>query len=197
MNRSRDEVLQAVREQMPEQRWAHTEGVMQCAVELANRYGGDPVKADIAALLHDVAKYWPTEKMERIIVEQKLPSELLSHDKSLWHAPVGAFVAEYEFGITDVEILDAIRYHTSGREKMTLLDRIVCLADYIEPGRNFPGVDHIRALAEKNLDEALVAGFDSTIQFLLEKKRRIFPLTVIARNSLLASLERTSSDSKA
>ncbi|WP_195572630.1 bis(5'-nucleosyl)-tetraphosphatase (symmetrical) YqeK [Paenibacillus sp. 1001270B_150601_E10] len=189
MNRSREELMKAVREQMPEHRWAHTEGVMHAAVALAKRYGADPVKADLAALLHDVAKYWRTDKMEQIIREQLLPAELLEHDKSLWHAPVGAFVAEYEYGITDPEILDAIRYHTSGRENMTLLDRIVCLADYIEPGRDFPGVDHIRELAEHHLDQALVAGFDSTISFLLEKKRRIFPLTVIARNSLLLSME--------
>ncbi|MGZ9584969.1 bis(5'-nucleosyl)-tetraphosphatase (symmetrical) YqeK [Paenibacillus marinisediminis] len=185
MNLSREQLMLAVRSQMPEKRWRHTEGVMQSAVELADRFGEDPVKADLAALLHDVVKYWSTDKMERIIREQGLPSELLEHDKSLWHAPVGAYIAEKEYGVTDMEILDAIRYHTSGRERMTKLDKIVCLADYIEPGRDFPGVDHIRELAKHNLEESLIAGFDSTISFLLLKHKRIFPLTIIARNSLI------------
>lgn len=185
MNRSREQLMEAVKAQMPEKRWRHTEGVMQSAVELANRYGADPVKADLAALLHDVVKYWPTDRMERIIREQGMPELLLHHDKSLWHAPVGAYIAEHEYGVTDPEILDAIRYHTSGREGMSLMDKIICLADYIEPGRDFPGVDRIRKLAESSLEEALIAGFDSTISFLLEKNKIIFPTTILARNSLI------------
>lgn len=185
MNRSREQLMEAVKAQMPEKRWRHTEGVMKSAVELANRYGADPVKADLAALLHDVVKYWPTDRMEQIIREQGMPEILLRHDKSLWHAPVGAYIAESEYGVTDVEILDAIRYHTSGREGMTLMDKIICLADYIEPGRDFPGVDRIRKLAESSLEEALIAGFDSTISFLLEKHKVIFPTTILARNRLI------------
>lgn len=185
MNRSREQLMEAVKAQMPEKRWRHTEGVMQSAVELANRYGADPVKADLAALLHDVVKYWPTDRMERIIRDQGMPELLLHHDKSLWHAPVGAYIAEHEYGVTDPEILDAIRYHTSGREGMSLMDKIICLADYIEPGRDFPGVDRIRKLAESSLEEALIAGFDSTISFLLEKNKIIFPTTILARNSLI------------
>lgn len=190
MNRSREQLMEAVKAQMPEKRWRHTEGVMKSAVELANRYGADPVKADLAALLHDVVKYWPTERMEQIIREQKMPEILLHHDKSLWHAPVGAYIAEKEYGVTDAEILDAIRYHTSGREGMSLMDKVICLADYMEPGRDFPGVDRIRKLAESSLEEALVAGFDSTISFLLEKRKVIFPTTILARNSLIEELQK-------
>jgi len=190
MNNDREQMMFAVRSQMPEKRWRHTEGVMKSSVELAKRYGADPEKAELAALLHDVVKYWPTDKMELIIREQGLPSILLAHDKSLWHAPVGAYIAETEFGIKDEEVLDAIRYHTSGREGMTKLDKIVCLADYIEPGRDFPGVENIRELAKNSLEEALIAGFDSTISFLLKKHKRIFPTTVLARNSLIEELER-------
>ncbi|MDK8181042.1 bis(5'-nucleosyl)-tetraphosphatase (symmetrical) YqeK [Paenibacillus sp. UMB4589-SE434] len=189
MKMSRDQLLEAVRSQMPVKRWNHTAGVMQSAVELAGQYGVDPVKADLAALLHDVAKYWPTDKMERIIREQGLPSVLLQHDKALWHAPVGAYVAEHEYGVTDMEVLDAIRYHTSGRERMTKLDKVVCLADYIELGRDFPGVDRIRELAKRSLEEALIAGFDSTISFLLSKRARIFPTTLQARNSLIEEVD--------
>lgn len=184
---NREQLIDSVRAQMPERRWLHVVGVMETAVILANRFGEDPVKAELAAILHDVAKYWATDRMERIIREQGLPSVLLEYDKELWHAPVGAWVAEHEYGITDAEVLNAIRYHTSGRKGMTKLDKVVCLADYMEPGRDFPGVDTIRELSEHDLDKALLAGFDSTISFLLQKKRRIFPLTIEARNDLLES----------
>lgn len=182
---NREEMMEAVRAEMPERRWIHTLGVMETSVILANRFGEDPVRAEQAAILHDVAKYWKTSRMETIIREEGLPADLLEYDKELWHAPVGAFVAETQFGVKDIEVLDAIRFHTSGRTGMTLMDKVVCLADYMEPGRDFPGVNKIRELAEHSLEKALIAGFDSTISFLLEQGKRIFPLTVAARNDVL------------
>ncbi|MCL6605186.1 MAG: bis(5'-nucleosyl)-tetraphosphatase (symmetrical) YqeK [Paenibacillus sp.] len=189
MEYSREALIEAVSAQMPDKRWKHTLGVMDSAVKLAIRYGADPERAETAAILHDVAKYWPVDRMRKIIEDHALSEVLLSHDKQLWHAEVGAFVAEKEYGITDPEVLDAIRYHTSGREGMSILEKIVCLADYIEPGRDFPGVDQIRKLAKVSLEEGLVAGFDSTIRVLLEKRRIVFPLTVLARNDLVRVLE--------
>ncbi|MNO38558.1 putative nicotinate-nucleotide adenylyltransferase [compost metagenome] len=186
---SREALIEAVSAQMPDKRWKHTLGVMETSVKLAERYGGDPVRAETAAILHDVAKYWPVERMKEIIEENGLSTELLSYDKQLWHAEVGAFVAEEEYGVTDPEVLDAIRFHTSGRENMGLLEKIVCLADYIEPGRDFPGVEDIRKLSKASLEEGLVAGFDSTISLLLEKRRIVFPLTVLARNDLVRKME--------
>lgn len=186
---NRNEMMAAVKAEMPERRWTHTLGVMETSIILAERFGGDPERAERAAILHDVAKYWPTARMETMIKEHGLPEELLRYDKELWHAPVGAFVAERDYGVSDPEILDAIRYHTSGRERMTLMDRIVCLADYMEPGRDFPGVKHIRELAEHSLNKALLAGFDSTIMYLLQQGRRIFPLTIAARNDLILHLQ--------
>jgi predicted HD superfamily hydrolase involved in NAD metabolism len=170
---------------MPERRWTHTLGVVSEAVKLAERFGGDRSKAELAALLHDYAKAWPIERQGRAIREHGLPADLLEYDKELWHAHVGAWAVQTELGVDDEEVLDAIRYHTSGRERMTLLDKIVCLADYIEPGRDFPGVNKIRELAEHSLEEALVAGFDSTLAFLMQQGKRIYPLTVIARNGLI------------
>jgi predicted HD superfamily hydrolase involved in NAD metabolism len=181
----REELIEAVRSQMPEKRWVHTQGVMTTAVKLAHQYGADPVKADLAAILHDYCKYWPIEEQAKIIREHGLPQDLLDYEKELWHSHAGAYVAQAEFGIRDEEVLDAIRYHTSGREHMTLLDKVVCLADYIEPGREFPGVERIRELAESSLEKALVAGFDSTIGFLLSKGKQIYPLTILTRNNLL------------
>ena len=192
MEYNREQLIEAVSSQMPEKRWIHTQGVMDTAVRLAEQYGADPVKADLAAILHDVAKYWPVQRLRDVLSENRLNDELLQHEKQLWHAEVGAFVAEKDYGITDPEILDAIRFHTSGRVGMTLLDKVVCLADYIEPGRDFPGVHNIRELANHSLDEALAAGFDSTISFLVSRRQIIYPLTVLARNDLIKQLEANS-----
>jgi predicted HD superfamily hydrolase involved in NAD metabolism len=181
----REQMLEKVKAEMPERRWQHTLGVMETSIILAERFGEDPVRAELAAILHDVAKYWPTQRMADMIAINGLPAELLLYDKELWHAPVGAWVAEHEYGISDQGVLDAIRYHTSGRKGMSKLEKIVCLADYMEPGRDFPGVERIRELSLSSLDDALLAGFDSTLTFLIAKGKRIFPLTMEARNDLL------------
>lgn len=179
---------ESTRMQMPDKRWRHTLGVVSTAIELAERFGGDIIKAELAALLHDYSKAWPIDRMEAVIRNQRLPEELLQFDKELWHAHVGAWAVQHEHQITDEEVLDAIRYHTSGRVKMTQLDKIVCLADYIEPGRDYPAVSKIRKLAKDSMEEALVAGFDSTMQLLIERGKRIFPLTTLARNDLIEQL---------
>lgn len=186
---SREALIEAVSEQMPTKRWKHTLGVMETSILLAQQYGADPERAETAAILHDVAKYWPVERMKEIIEQNQLNLDLLEYDKQLWHSEVGAFVAEKDYGITDPDIINAIRYHTSGRVDMSLLEKIVCLADYIEPGRDFPGVEKIRELAKVSLEEGLLAGFDSTISLLLEKRRVVFPLTMLARNDLVRILE--------
>jgi predicted HD superfamily hydrolase involved in NAD metabolism len=185
---NREQLIAAVKEQMPEKRWLHTLGVMETSVLLAERFGADPVKADLAAILHDYCKYWPVQDQAQIIRDNDLPQDLLEYDKELWHSHAGAYVAKTRFGIEDEEILNAIRYHTSGRERMTKLDKVVCLADYMEPGRDFPGVHNIREIAEHSLEKALIAGFDSTISFLVSKGKRIYPLTILTRNDLIEQI---------
>lgn len=186
-----DEMMAAVSRDMPERRWRHTLGVIDAAVELSARFGADPEKARIAAILHDVAKYWPVDKQREAIREEGDAAGLdtLGYDKELWHAHAGAYAARRDFGVTDGDVLDAIRYHTSGRVGMTKLDKVICLADYIEPGRDFPGVERLRELSRESLERALAAGFDGTISFLLEKNKRIYPLTVMARNDLIVQIE--------
>ncbi|MBC8079835.1 MAG: bis(5'-nucleosyl)-tetraphosphatase (symmetrical) YqeK [Gorillibacterium sp.] len=180
-----NQLMEAVRRELPFKRWEHTLGVMKSAKELAHKYGADIDKAELAGLLHDYCKYWPTERQRLVILESNLPNELLSYDKPLWHAPVGAYVVSQEFGISDEEVLNAVRYHTSGRVGMTLLEKVVCLADYMEPGRVYPEVEVIRSLAETSLEKALIAGFDSTIHYLLTKGEKIYPLTLLSRNALI------------
>ncbi|MGI2292760.1 bis(5'-nucleosyl)-tetraphosphatase (symmetrical) YqeK [Paenibacillus sp. GXUN7292] len=178
------QLINTVKQEMPQRRWLHTEGVMQTAIELARRFGGDPEKAELAAIVHDTAKYWAVDRMERMIRENNLDIQVLQYEKELWHAPVGAWVAEHVYGITDSEVLNAVRYHTSGRAGMSLLEKIVWVADYIEPGRSFPGVEQVRAISETDLDGALLSGLMRTIDFLKEKGKQIYPLTLEARDSL-------------
>jgi predicted HD superfamily hydrolase involved in NAD metabolism len=181
----REQALEIVRKQMHEKRYIHTLGVMETAIELAKRYGVDEKKAELAAIFHDYAKCRSIREMEDIIKRENMPQDLLEYNKELWHAPVGAYLVEKEVGITDPEILQAIMYHTSGHEQMTMLDKVIWVADYIEPGRSFPGVEEVRELARQNLDKALVQALKNTISFLMSKNQRIYPLTFYTYNALM------------
>lgn len=183
---NREELLALVRAQMHDKRYTHTLGVAESARKLAIRYGADPDKAQLAGYLHDYCKCWPVDKMFEILVRHEMPTDLLEGEKELWHAFAGAIVIQTDLGITDPEILQAVRYHTTGRAGMTLLEKVVCVADYIEPNRNFPGVEQIRELAEKDLDAALALALGGTIQFLIEKQKTVFPLTLSAYNDLIS-----------
>lgn len=179
--------LSVVREALPEKRYIHTIGVMETAVRLAEQYGCDVEKAELAAILHDYAKYWSGEKMAALIRQDERSKAVLNHSRSLWHAYAGALAAEREFGVRDPDVLDAIRYHTSGRAGMSLLEKVIWLADYIEPGRSFPGVDDVRKKAEESLDEAMILALGRTIRFLIENKQPVYPLTFEAYNDLVTS----------
>jgi predicted HD superfamily hydrolase involved in NAD metabolism len=96
---------------------------------------------------------------------------------------------EKEAGVSDPEVLDAIRYHTSGRPCMTLLEKVIYLADYIEPGRHFPGVEEVREMAKEHLDKALVKAIQNTILFLMKKNQTIYPETFYTYNDLIQKLE--------
>jgi predicted HD superfamily hydrolase involved in NAD metabolism len=182
---NRRQALELVKVQLTEHRYVHTIGVMETAIELANRFGADEKKAELAAIFHDYAKFRSKEEMKKIIVEQELPSDLLLHNEELWHAPVGAYLVEREAGIKDLEILNAIRFHTSGRPNMTLLEKIIYVADYIEPGRHFPGVEEVRDMAKESLNEALIKAIQNTIVFLMKKKQPIYPDTFLTYNDLV------------
>jgi predicted HD superfamily hydrolase involved in NAD metabolism len=185
----REEALKLVKEQLTDHRYQHTLGVMETAIALAKQYGGNEQKAELAAIFHDYAKFRPKAEMKEIIIDQGFPQDLLEFNSELWHAPSGAFLVEKEAGISDHEVLEAIRYHTSGRPGMTLLDKIIYLADYIEPGRHFPGVEEVRDMAKENLDKALFKAIQNTIMFLLKKNQTIYPDTFYTYNDLIKKLE--------
>ncbi|WP_019120014.1 bis(5'-nucleosyl)-tetraphosphatase (symmetrical) YqeK [Brevibacillus massiliensis] len=182
---NREKLLAQIRAQMNEKRYTHTLGVAAAARELAQRFGADPDKAELAGFAHDYCKCWPTARMHDYLLRYDFPEDILSGDKELWHAFVGAIVIQTELGVDDPEIIQAVRYHTTGRAGMSLLEKVVCVADYIEPGRSYPGVDNIRRLAESDLNLALAEALGGTITHLIEQKKRVHPLTLTAYNDQL------------
>ncbi|WP_341960870.1 bis(5'-nucleosyl)-tetraphosphatase (symmetrical) YqeK [Planococcus maritimus] len=168
-------MLQKVKERLPEKRYPHVLGVMNTAVALAKVYGVSEEQARIAAILHDVAKYADRDWMRGIIEKENMDPLLLDYHHELWHAPVGAYLAAYEFGVADQEILDAIRYHTTGRAAMTDLEKIVYIADMIEPSRKFPGVERLRAMKNDGLDQLMEASIRQSIEFLTSKNQPVYP----------------------
>lgn len=144
-------------------RFAHSLGVRDTAVRLAKIHGADEKKAEIAGLLHDNAKNLdnPYERCRDLEVEL---DEFEKKNPALVHAKLGAETAKCEFYITDPKILDAIRYHTVGRAGMSLLEKIVFVADLTEPGRTFPDAPALRAVAEKDIDRAVCECIKSTVK---------------------------------
>ncbi|MDG4621317.1 bis(5'-nucleosyl)-tetraphosphatase (symmetrical) YqeK [Enterococcus lactis] len=183
---SRENLMQKIQMRMSEQRFKHVLGVEETAVALAKKYGASPEKASIAALTHDYAKERPDEEFKMVIVRDGFDPELLNYNNAIWHGLVGASFVERELGITDAEILHAIRVHTTGAAKMSLLDKIIYVADYIEPGRDFPGVQDARAIAWADLDEAVAFETKHTLAHLLAQEQQIYPKTIETYNYWVA-----------
>jgi len=179
------EILQVVKEKMPEKRYIHTLGVRDTAVILAKRYGADIDAAITAAIIHDIAKYADLQWMRQIVRDHALDPALLPWENEILHGPVGAVIAKEQFGIENEDILNAIRYHTTGRVNMSKLEKIIYVADMIEPNRQFDGVERLRKLAEENLDKAMKACVKHTISFLVATEQRIYPLSIECYNDLM------------
>ena len=183
-----DEIQLRVSQWLSLKRFKHTLGVVESATHLAKLYGVDVEKARLAALLHDCAKELPLPDMQNLVKSESYDAdqELLSNG-NLLHGLAGMIRAKKEFSISDDEVLEAIRVHTTGKVHMSKLDKVIFLADYIEPNRDFPGVDELRNVSELDLDKAVLLGFDNTIIHLIEQNLSIYPLTILGRNDVLQS----------
>lgn len=178
----REELMQKVQMQMSERRFIHVLGVEESAVALAAKYGCSQEKASIAALTHDYAKERPDDEFQLIIERDGYNPELLAYGNAIWHGLVGADIVQRELGIDDEEILSAVRLHTTGAAEMSLLDKIIYVADYIEPNRKFPGVKEARELAIIDLDEAVAYETKHTLQHLIDQEQKIYPKTIETYN---------------
>ncbi|WP_048600362.1 bis(5'-nucleosyl)-tetraphosphatase (symmetrical) YqeK [Rubeoparvulum massiliense] len=185
-NQRLEELLSKTQAQMNEHRFRHTLGVRDTAVQLAQRFRISSGQAAIAGILHDYCKYWSRERMEAVILSSTTtPQSILDEPLALWHSHVAADILPEECGIEDEEVLQAIRYHTTGHPGMTPLEMVIFLADYIEPGRDFDGVEKIRQIAEVNLENAVLAALKNTLLYLLKKNQQIHPETLLAYNYYL------------
>ncbi|GMG97240.1 bis(5'-nucleosyl)-tetraphosphatase (symmetrical) YqeK [Tepidimicrobium xylanilyticum] len=167
-------------------RFEHSLRVMKTCEELAEHYGCSVEKARIAGLLHDCGKLQGEINLLKMVSDFGIILDnVMKINKDLIHSPLGAEIARRKYKIEDCEILNAIRYHTTGRENMTLLEKIVYIADLIEPGRDFNGVEEIRRLVYEDLDKALLYALDNTLAFIISRGKIIHLNTVKARNHLL------------
>ncbi|HEX6593120.1 MAG TPA: bis(5'-nucleosyl)-tetraphosphatase (symmetrical) YqeK [Bacillota bacterium] len=182
----RTEALKHIRPHLTDERYEHTLRVTDTALELARMYdvGVHAKKVELAALFHDYAKYRRLEEMKQWILQSRLPKDLLQYHHELWHGPVGALLIERELGIKDKMIQQAIHYHTTGKAHMTTFELVIFVADYIEPGRSFPGLDEVRDVSQHDLTRAAWMISRNTIRFLLAKNSKIYPDTFHAYNDL-------------
>lgn len=179
----KEKILEYIRARLKESRLQHTYRVAETAVAMALREGADVRKAEIAALLHDCARNLPSERLNSLVDELGLPRRYRDN-VNLSHSKVGAAFADRLFDIEDREILDAISYHTTGRSGMGTLEKIVFLADAIEPGRDYPGVEAIRDAAEESLDRGCLKSLEGTIEFLKAADKFIDNDTIEAFNDI-------------
>ncbi len=162
----------------------HVLGTEQEAIHLAERWGADVDKARRAALLHDCTKKLNLSEQLALAERFQIPlDEMERREIKLLHAKTGAGIAEAVFG-TDEEITGAIRWHTTGRGDMTLLEKVIYLADYIEPNRDFPGVTDLRRKCYEDLDAALLLGLEMTVREMEAREAPIHPKTLEARDAL-------------
>ncbi|AGF58943.1 bis(5'-nucleosyl)-tetraphosphatase (symmetrical) YqeK [Clostridium saccharoperbutylacetonicum] len=175
-----------LKENLMEKRYIHTLGVAETAKKLAKLNGVSEEKAEIAGLAHDVAKNLSIEKMKNIIEQNGIIlSKIEENNPSLWHSIIAHIEAKDKLKIEDEEILDAIRWHTTGKENMSTLTKIIYIADMIEPGRKFEGVEELRKVTFEDLDKGVYAGLNGSLKVLLVSNLLIDDNTIKARNYFL------------
>lgn len=161
-------------------RFAHSLAVADTARRIAARFGEDPLKAEKAGLLHDCAKSISLSEMQKIARENSLETdEAFLASSALLHSEVGAWIAEHRYGVTDPDILEAIRFHNTGHAGMSRLAVCVALADSIEPTRDpYPFLDEARSLASHSLEKAFLLSLERTSEYVMSKGAYLHPRTL-------------------
>ncbi len=188
----KDEFVQILESRLKPARLQHSLNVADSALALAKRYGADEEKAYVCGLLHDICKNAPDKEQQKYMMQlgHELPEVVLQNVK-LWHAPAGAAYIRDELGISDEDMISAIKYHTTAKANMTLLEKIIYIADYISAERSYDGVEEMREKAFCDIDEAIQEGTRFTIQELLGKNRVINQDTIDAYNETSKKLAGT------
>lgn len=194
----REELSELLRGLLKPSRYEHSLNVASSAVLLAKRYGEDEEKAYLAGLLHDICKNLSYEEQYAYMLREpslskELPKELFENRK-LWHAPAGAVYIREELKIVDEDIIAAVKYHTTARAGMSLLEKIIYTADFISADRTYEGVDAIRAKAFSDIDEAVLEGTAFSLGKLIGQRKTINRDTLEAYNEGCAKLKKTEGD---
>ena len=172
-------IKKKLKKELDKERYEHTKGVMYtaCCLAMANEYNID--KAMLAGLLHDCAKCIPNdEKIKRCNDNNILINDAELSNPGLLHAKVGSYIAETKYNITDPDILHAIKVHTTGCPEMNILDKILYIADYIEPKRDIaPRLDYIRKIAFEDLDTCIAEILYDSLHYLSGQNKSIDPMT--------------------
>lgn len=191
-----DQAVSLVKDKLPEKRFNHSLRVAETAVKLAEIYDGDKDKAELAGILHDYCKYDDLGSMYQIVTQNELDSNLLSYGSEILHGPVASIIMNQQFDVTDEEVLLAIKNHTTGRAQMTKTEKLIFIADYIEPGRQTPGVEEIRDLAynQGSLDKTIYEISKRTVLYLINKDINVYDATIACLNYYNYSDERVKDD---
>lgn len=172
-----------IKEHLKPKRLKHTYGVAAEAKKLAQRYGEDPEKAELAGLCHDMMRNVSPEESAELVHRYGLP-EKLAENPNLAHGKIAAKVLQEVYGMQDEDLLHAVMYHTTGRRGMSRLEKILYLADAIEPGRDYPQVDALRKAAEENLDKACVLCMERSMEYVRSTGASVDPDTIEACNDI-------------
>ena len=186
----RESLEEFIKTNLKESRYRHSMGVEEMAVRLARLHGADSEKAAFAGRYHDLAKNFDEETMDAYIRKYGLPEYLIGNN-ALAHSKVGAAILENEFGVTDREILDSVRYHTTARKDMTLLDEVIFVADVVEDNRTYSDLDYYQDLAYRDLDRACLEILEYTIGSLTAKGKVIDKDTLEARDWVIQKIKET------
>lgn len=178
---------QKIWDSLTDKRRVHTQGVLEKALEMAGIFGADAGKVEVAVICHDVYRGRKDDELNALIDEFGI-DERYKNNANLSHSKIACAMMKRDLGITDEDILNAVSYHTTGRRGMSVLEKIVFLADAIEKGRDYPGVDDIRKRAETDLDGACLMSLEGTIGFLKSQgfsEDEIDTDTIDARDDLI------------
>lgn len=182
-------ILKKLKKMMPDNRYKHSLNVASMAEKLAKHFSFHPGKARLAGLLHDCAKGMPVEEIIKFYRRQKSNftdgEKIVATNPALLHSQISAYLAGRKFGVRDKEVLRAIALHTTADRKMSVLDKIIYLADLFSPERRYSERKNIQEAAFQNLDKALLLGLVVKIKHVLSKKQSLYPKTVEAYNKLV------------
>lgn len=178
-----DSIVDYIKKNFSEKRRIHTEGVRVTAIHLAKKYGADVKKAETAALFHDMFRGLSEDILNYYVKNLGLPDKYLNN-RNLAHGKIAAKIMEKDYGITDEDTLNAVSFHTTGRAGMSLLEKVIYIADATEPNRSYPGVNELRRLAEDDLDKACLKSLTNTVEYVSSMGNYLDEDTLYAKEDL-------------